>query len=107
MSADRLPKFLLRVIDSERYGGRVIRVDESTVVLYDCGTWSDAHSQAVHSKFPECDISIAPSTASLSGFVVVATLQRDAGAVWWGMVVCVGCALVFATARHMMTMNAA
>jgi hypothetical protein len=105
MSVDRLPKFLLGVIDSERYGGRAMCVDESTVVLYDCGTWSDAHSQAVHARFPECDISISPSTASLSGFVVIAKLQRDAGVIKWGTVACVACALIIATARHMLMMN--
>jgi hypothetical protein len=105
MSLEKLPKFLLTVIESERYGGRVIRVDESTVVLYDCGTWSDAHSQAVHVRYPECEISITPSSASLSGFVVIAKVQRDSGVTRWGMVLCVACALIFATARHMLMMN--
>ena len=105
-AVERLPKYLLSVIDSEKYGGRVIRVDESTVVLYDCGTWSDVHSQAVHSKFPECEISITPSSASLSGFVVVARVQRDVGVAWWGMALCLSCALVVATARHMLMMTA-
>lgn len=102
---DGLPKFLLRVIDSDRYGGRTIRVDEATVILYDCGVWSDAHSQAVHARFPECELSITPSSASLSGFVVVAKMQRDVGAVWWGMVVCAVGAVIFATGRHMLMMN--
>ena len=103
---DRLPKFLLHLIESEKYGGRIIKIDDTTVVLYDCGSWSDAHSYAVHTKFPECEVSISPSSASLSGFVVIAKVHRDAGVVWWGMVICVSCALLIATARHMLTMTA-
>jgi hypothetical protein len=56
---------------SDRHGGRVVKVDEQTVVLYDCGLWTDAHSRAVNERYPECDITIMQSHTSLSGFIVV------------------------------------
>ena len=105
MSVESLSKFLLRLVESERYGGRTIIVNEYTVILYDCGTWSDAHSQATHLKYPDCEVSILPSSASLSGFMVVAKLHKDAGMFWWTMAACVVSALIFATGRHMMITN--
>jgi hypothetical protein len=72
-----LPQFLLRLIDSRRHGGRTIRTDENTVVLYDCGQWSDTHSQALLSRYPECEVEIMSSDGSLSGFIVVVKVHRD------------------------------
>jgi hypothetical protein len=80
---DTLPSWLLKTIDCDRYGGRTMRTDEQTVVLYDCGTWTDAHTRAVRSKYPECDITVTQSQASLSGFIVVFKLRRDRSLYRW------------------------
>lgn len=80
---DTLPAWILRTVDSERYGGRTIRTDERTVVLYDCGTWTTAHARAVRARYPECDIAVTHSPASLSGFVVIFTLTRDRSLYRW------------------------
>ena len=78
-----LPQFLLRLIDSNRHGGRTISTDESTVVLYDCGQWSDTHSQAVRDRYPECEVEILQSDGSLSGFIVVVKAHRDLSVYSW------------------------
>jgi hypothetical protein len=96
-----LPQFLLRLIDSNRYGGRTIRTDENTVVLYDCGQWSDAHSQALHSRFPECEVEILPSDGSLSGFIVVVKAHRDLSTYSWVTATFVALAVTLMTIRHM------
>jgi len=53
------------------------------VVLYDCGQWSDAHSRAVRSRYPECEVEILASNGSLSGFIVVVKIQRDISSYTW------------------------
>ena len=96
-----LPQFLLRLIDSNRHGGRTIRTDENTVVLYDCGQWSDAHSQALRDRYPECEVEIMQSDGSLSGFIVVIKTHRDLSAYSWITATCVVLVLLFMTVRHM------
>jgi hypothetical protein len=95
-----LPQFLLRLIDSNRHGGRTIRTDESTVVLYDCGQWSDAHSQALHSRYPECEVEIMPSEGSLSGFIVVVKSHQDLSTYSWVTATFVVLAMMLMTIRH-------
>jgi hypothetical protein len=84
--SNSLPKFLATLIQSHKYGGRTVRTDEKTVVLYDCGVWSDAHSSAVRDKFPECEVNILQSSASLSGFIVVVKIHNDSYVYSWGTV---------------------
>ncbi len=69
----------MNVIENEKYGGRVICVEEFTTIVYDCGSWSDHHSEAVHSKYPECQISIIQSSSILSVFVVITKVHKDTG----------------------------
>jgi hypothetical protein len=95
-----LPQFLLRLIDSNRHGGRAIRTDESTVVLYDCGQWSDAHSQAVRDRYPECEVDILQSDGSLSGFIVVVKAHGDVSAYAWVTATFVVLAMMMMTMRH-------
>lgn len=95
-----LPQFLLRLIDSNRHGGRTIRTDESTVVLYDCGQWSDAHSQAVRDRYPECEVEIMQSDGSLSGFIIVVKAHRDLSAYSWITATFVVLVMMLMTMRH-------
>ena len=95
-----LPQFLLRLIDSNRHGGRTIRTDESTVVLYDCGVWTDAHTNAVRARCPECDITITQSQASLSGFIVMFKVHTDKTFYTWAGALAGVFVLLFITARQ-------
>jgi hypothetical protein len=97
---DTLPRFLLQLIDSNRHGGRTIRTDESTVVLYDCGQWSDTHSQAVRARYPECEVEIMQSDGSLSGFIVVVKVHRDMSAYSWMTATFVVLVMMVMTMRH-------
>jgi hypothetical protein len=102
---DTLPSWLLKMIDSNKYGGRTMRTDEHTVVLYDCGVWTDAHSQAVKTKYPECAIAITQSHASLSGFIVVFRMHRDRSLYAWFTATGVAFVLLLITARQMMLLT--
>jgi hypothetical protein len=103
---DTLQPWLLRLINSNKYGGRTMRTDEQTVVLYDCGVWTDAHSQAVKAKYPECDIAITQSLASLSGFIVVFRMHRDRSLYTWVTATGVVFGLLLLTARQTMLLTA-
>jgi hypothetical protein len=98
---DSLPRWLLRLIESERHGGRTLCTDDNTVVLYDCGVWTDSHTQAVHAKYPECEVVVMQSNASLSGFIVVFKLHTDRSVYAWGTAVVLSLALILLTARQM------
>ena len=80
----------------------MIRTDEKTVVVYDCGHWSSAHSDALCSRFPCTDVSILPSTSSLSGFIVVVKTRRDAAAFTWAIAVILTAVMLGVTCRHIL-----
>ena len=100
---DSLPRHILATIQSDRYGGRTIRTDEETVVLYDCGLWSDGHSSVIRERFPECDIAIHPSQASLSGFLVVFKLRSDRSVYLWASLTILLLMALFLTARQVLS----
>jgi hypothetical protein len=100
-----LPQFLLKLIDSNRHGGRTIRTDESTVVVYDCGLWSDTHSQVLRNRYPECEVEILQSDGSLSGFIVVVKVNRDQTTFSWITVTLVVLVLMGMTVRQIVRMD--
>ena len=99
-SLESLARWILQLINSERHGGRTLCTDENTVILYDCGVWTDIHTQMVHNKFPECEVVIMHSQASLSGFIVVFKISTDMSVYTWVIVSVVGFLLVLLTARQ-------
>lgn len=91
--ADALQRYLHTIVGSEKHGGRTIRTDEATVVVYDCCQWSDAHSRALSNRFPCAEVCILPSQSSLSGFIVVVRSSRDPVVCAWilGVLALLGC----------------
>jgi hypothetical protein len=83
-----------------------MQTDERTVVLYDCGVWTDTHTQVVKNKYPECDIAVMQSQASLSGFIVVFKLHRDRSFYAWATAVVAVLILLLITARQMLVLSA-
>ena len=98
---DALPRWILQLINSERHGGRTLSTDDNTVVLYDCGVWSDAHTHMVHNKYPECEVTVMQSQASLSGFIVVFKLHTDRAVYTWVTAVVLAITVLVLTARQM------
>ena len=73
------------------------------MILYDCGVWTDTHTQMVHHKFPECEVMVMQSQASLSGFIVVFKLNADMSVYAWVTVAVLGILLILLTARQIVT----
>ena len=99
---DSLPRWMLQMINSDQYGGRTVQTDEQTLILYDCGVWTDTHTQVVKTKYPECDIAVMQSQASLSGFIVVFKLHRDRSFYTWATATAAVLVLLLITARQML-----
>ena len=66
-----LQRYVQIMLQTEKFGGRVIIRDEHTIILYDTPSWGDAQAQAVRSKFPECEVSVMARPQSMSGFIVI------------------------------------
>jgi hypothetical protein len=98
---ESITRWILQLINSERHGGRVMCTDEHTAILYDCGMWSDAHTQLIHAKYPECEVTILPSEASLSGFIVVFKMHRDRSVYTWVTAAVLAMSLILLTGRQM------
>jgi hypothetical protein len=96
---DSLQRTLLRLIQSDQYGGRIMRTDERTLILYDCGLWTDTHSQYVANRFPSVHITITPSNASLSGFIILFE-AGDSTAYRYASLLMAMLLLLFLTARQ-------
>lgn len=80
---ERIRGFVGRLINADRYGGRIILRDEHTLILYDVPTWGDDQTTAVRQRFPECDVSMQAHPSSLSGFIVVIRSHGNGGAWLW------------------------
>ena len=82
-----------------------MRTDESTAILYDCGVWTDAHSQSIWTRFPECSMSVVQSHASLSGFIIVFKMEVDRAVRYWVLASIIILIIMFFTARQMMFLS--
>ena len=102
---ESLTRWILQLVNSERHGGRVLCTDENTVILYDCGMWSDSHTHMIHSRYPECEVVIMHSQASLSGFIVVFKMHRDRSVYTWVTAAVLAISLILLTGRQMMAVN--
>ncbi len=69
-----LPQFLLRLVNSNRYGGQTICRDENTVVLYDCGGGDHAEQRE--------PLRVQTGDGCLFGFVHAVKEQRHLSAYW-------------------------
>ena len=96
---DGLHRSLTRLARTDNFGGRIIQTDEKTLVLYDCGLWTDSHTQYMHSKFPEVSICISSSQSSLSGFIIVFQMQQKTFLKYTSILVCMLVMLIL-TVRH-------
>lgn len=82
MSICTLQKFLHKNLHLQRTGGSVFHRDTHTVILTDHSVWRSEDSKLIETRFPNVDVSIMASEASLSGFVVVFTCDLARNNVW-------------------------
>lgn len=73
--------FIHALLQTSRYGGRVVIRDEKTLIVFDTPSWSEQESRALRAKFPECDVAVQAFDGSMSGFIVIVTKEAEP----WGM----------------------
>jgi len=68
---DRLEEQVLVLSNARRHGGRVYRVDSSSIALLDCMCWSNQQTERLRAHFPDIGVSVQADKQSLSGFRVI------------------------------------
>jgi hypothetical protein len=84
----------------ERSGARVITRDEHTLILVDLPEWGDGDACRLRARFPDCEVSVASSPISLSGFTVVVRRHAHPRARLWASLLALALVVVaFAALR--------
>ncbi len=83
VTMEPVQKYVRDLLQTEKYGGRVIMRDEHTLILYDTPGWGDRQAQLVRARFPECEVSCLAHAQSMSGFIVVIRRHAHLKASLW------------------------
>jgi len=78
---EAVQRYLHKLLQTSRYGGRTVIRDEKTLIVFDTPKWSDRESRSLRAKFPECDVSVQAFDGSMSGFIVLVTRHSEPWAV--------------------------
>jgi len=78
---EKVQRYLCGLLQVQRHGGRIVLRDEKTLIVYDTPSWSDREARALRSRFPECDVAVQASDASMSGFILIVTRHSEP----WGV----------------------
>jgi hypothetical protein len=74
---ERVHKYLNQLVQSQRFGGRIVARDERTLIVFDTPSWGERECKAIRSKFPECSVEVHAFDGSLSGFIVLITRHTE------------------------------
>jgi hypothetical protein len=76
MTCNHVESFLRKLCGTTFEGGRVVRGDSDTILLYDVPSWPGVRTDALRERFPHCDIDVHQAqNSSASGFVVVVSMR--------------------------------
>ena len=93
------------LVQTNRFGGRLVERDADTLLLYDVSTWGDVQAEAVRRRFPACDIACLASTTSLSGFIVVIHQKCHPTTTLWTTALGLMCVGVCLAMWHLLCMH--
>ena len=60
----------------DRFGGRCVRLDNTSWELHDVQQWTEDQSNRLRSRFPSIEARVIANRKSLSGFSILLSLQR-------------------------------
>ena len=72
-----LHKTVAVVLNTERYGGKLIPRDDSTLILKDYHCLSTRLLDLIHEQFPQVHVTIQSHEDSASGFVILFVLRDN------------------------------
>jgi len=67
------------VLNTARYGGRLVQRDDSTLMLKDYRCISMRLLDLIHEQFPQVDVTIQSHDDSASGFVILFVMRDTTG----------------------------
>jgi hypothetical protein len=63
---------ILGLCEAPKRGGRLVSDGGGgRLLLYDCGSWTDMHTEALRARYPEVELDVQACSQSLSGFVIM------------------------------------
>ena len=83
LAVQKLRTTIALVFNTERYGGRLIQRDDSTIILKDYRCMNMRLFDLVQEQFPQVDITVQSHEDSASGFVVI-FVMRDSRSLFRG-----------------------
>lgn len=94
-----LKQTILGLCEAPKRGGRLL-VDHGshTLTLYDCGAWTDLHTEALRGRYPEIELDVQACSQSLSGFVIVFRCRERPAVSLYGWLVLIGFLVAWFTA---------
>ncbi len=74
----RVAAGLRSLLDLERRGGRLFQRDNDTIILMDCNRFTSEQIDCVQTVYPQLEVAVLQSDASLTGFLVVFRMASTA-----------------------------
>ena len=99
---DQVIPFIQDTCETQRFGGKIVRIDYGVWKISDIVYWTEDHATALRKRFPSIAPRVVSCRESLSGFSVILQLQRSSHvwtsllvtavmvAVMWGVVYAMG-----------------
>lgn len=78
---EAVQRYLHKLLQTSRYGGRTVIRDEKTLIVFDTPNWSDREARMLRARFPECDVAVQANDGSMSGFILIVTRHSEP----WGV----------------------
>jgi len=84
---DKVTPFIQTVCQTDRFGGRCVRVDHGSWEVLDVHQWTEDQTASLQSRFPSLSVKITANRRSLSGFSVLLHVQ-SVSHVWSSLLMC-------------------
>lgn len=84
---DKVTPFIQTICQTDRFGGRCVRLDQGAWEVLDVYQWTEDQTAALQNRFPSLSVKIAANRKSLSGFSVLLHVQSVSHA-WSSLLMC-------------------
>jgi hypothetical protein len=82
-----LQKDIEEILNAHDTGARVCKTDNSQFIVYDCPEWGQQLENKLLGKYPQMTISIQSSNKSLSGFILLLSVNNIQHEMTWATIV--------------------
>lgn len=97
MLETELKEYIRQLCNLDRQGGRLVKIDDDTVMLMDISQWTDDMAMCMKHRFPLISICVQQSRPSLSGFCIIFSNSMHANHSRNSSRLCIALAVVLVT----------